>query len=108
MKLLKYIANEVFSSKMLYEILQLQNEDAQCRRKSENLCQLLSSKKKKKTRGIKEHFFFELTCPKVFDVSVNQSSASFLLLSQSRAIFLISYQNKPENPFQSYDGAKKA
>ena len=100
MKLLKYIANEVFSSKMLYEILQLQNEAAQCRRKSENLCQLLSSKMKKKIRGINEHFFFELTCPtKVFDVSVNQSSASFLLFSQSRAIFLTSYQNKPENPF---------
>ena len=50
MKLLKYIANEVFSSKMLYEILQLQNEDAQCRRKSENLCQLLSSKKEEKKK----------------------------------------------------------
>ena len=44
--------------------------------------------------GINKHFFFELTCLKVFDVSVNPSNASFLSVSQSSAIFPISYRKK--------------
>ena len=59
-----------------------------------NLISQVANPTQEESRSINKLFFFELTCSKVFGISVNQSNASFLLVSQSSAIFQVSYQKE--------------